>query len=62
EDGVDFERTQHSEIFRMSKEEQVDGSALAQTLDKLSDLALHSRTSDLIQTINHFLPSGSVQS
>jgi FlaA1/EpsC-like NDP-sugar epimerase len=62
EDGVDFERTQHSEIFRMSKEEHVDGTALAQTLDKLSDLALHSRTDDLIQTINHFLPSGSVQS
>lgn len=61
EDGVDFERTQHSEIFRMSKEEHVDGAALAQTLDKLSDLALHSRTEDLIQTINHFLPSGSVQ-
>lgn len=61
EDGVDFERTQHSEIFRMSKEEHVDGAALAQTLDTLSDLALHSRTDDLIQTINHFLPSGSVQ-
>ena len=61
EDGVDFERTGHSEIFRMSKEEQVDGASLAQTLDKLSDLALHSRTSDLIQTINLFLPSGSVQ-
>lgn len=61
EDGVDFERTQHSEIFRMSKEEHVDGAALAQTLDKLSDLALHSQTDDLIQTINHFLPSGSVQ-
>lgn len=62
EDGVDFERTQHSEIFRMSKEEHVDGDALARTLDTLSDLALHSRTDDLIQTINLFLPSGSLQS
>lgn len=61
EDGVDFERTQHSEIFRMSKEEHVDGAALAQTLDQLADLALHSRTVDLIQAINYFLPSGSVQ-
>ncbi|HNB36712.1 MAG TPA: nucleoside-diphosphate sugar epimerase/dehydratase, partial [Anaerolineales bacterium] len=61
EDGVDFELTAHSEIFRMSKEEHVDGAVLAQTLDKLSDLALHSRTDDLIQTINHFLPSSSVQ-
>ncbi|MDP1546952.1 MAG: nucleoside-diphosphate sugar epimerase/dehydratase, partial [Anaerolineales bacterium] len=62
EDGVDFERTEHSEIFRMSKEEHVDGASLAQALDQLADLALHSRTDDLIQTINHFLPSGSVQS
>ena len=61
EDGVDFERTDHPEIFRMSKEEQVDGASLAQTLDQLADLALHSRTEDLILTINHFLPSGSVQ-
>ena len=61
EDGVDFERTDHPEIFRMSKEEQVDGASLTQTLDQLADLALHSRTEDLILTINHFLPSGSVQ-
>jgi FlaA1/EpsC-like NDP-sugar epimerase len=61
EDGVDFERTEHSEIFRMSKEEHVDGASLAQTLDRLAVLALHSRTDDLIQTINRFLPSGSVQ-
>lgn len=61
EDGVDFERTDHSEIFRMSKEEQVDGASLAQTLDQLADLALHSQTDSLLQTINQFLPSGSVQ-
>lgn len=61
EEGADFERTEHTEIFRMSKEEQVDGSALAQALDNLSDLALHSRTEDLIQSINRFLPSGSVK-
>lgn len=60
EDGVDFERTQHPEIFRMSREEQVDGAALARTVDELSDLALRSRTDDLILTINRFLPSGSV--
>ncbi|MBI3153288.1 MAG: polysaccharide biosynthesis protein [Chloroflexi bacterium] len=61
EDGVNFERTEHSEIFRMSEEEQVDGDSLAHVLDQLADLALHSQTDDLIQTINHFLPSGSVQ-
>ncbi|NOH03830.1 MAG: polysaccharide biosynthesis protein [Chloroflexi bacterium] len=61
EDGVDFERTEHSEIFRMSEEENVDGDSLARVLDQLADHALHSRTADLILTINRFLPSGSVQ-
>jgi FlaA1/EpsC-like NDP-sugar epimerase len=61
EDGVNFEPTEHSEIHRMSDEEQVDGDALAQVLSQLTDLALHSRPADLIQTINHFLPSGSVK-
>lgn len=61
EDGVNFEKTEHSEIYRMMDEEHVDGSSLARVLDQLTDLALHSRTDDLIQTINRFLPSGSVQ-
>ncbi|MCL4272417.1 MAG: polysaccharide biosynthesis protein [Anaerolineales bacterium] len=61
EDGVDFERTEHPEIFRMSKEEHVDGASLSQTINQLADLALHSRTEDLVQTINHFLPSSSVK-
>lgn len=62
EDGMNFEPTEHSEIFRMSEEEQVDGDALAQALGQLTDLSLRSRTEDLVQTINHFLPSGSVKS
>lgn len=61
EDGVDFERTEHPEIFRMSKEEHVDGASLAETINQLADLAHHSRTEDLVQTINHFLPSSSVK-
>jgi FlaA1/EpsC-like NDP-sugar epimerase len=61
EEGVNFEPTEHSEIYRMSEEEQVDGDALVHVLAQLTDLALHSQTDDLIQTINHFLPSGSVQ-
>jgi FlaA1/EpsC-like NDP-sugar epimerase len=61
EEGANFEKTRHSEIFRMSEEEHVDGASLAQTIDQLADLALHSQTASLIQTINHFLPSSSVQ-
>ncbi len=61
EDGVNFEPTKHSEIYRMSEEEQVDGDALVHVLAQLTDLARHSRPDDLIQAINHFLPSGSVR-
>lgn len=61
EDGVKFEPTRHSEIHRMSEEEQVDGDALAHLLAQLTDMARRSQSADLIQTINHFLPSGSVQ-
>jgi len=61
EDGVDFERTKHSEIFRMSKEEHVDGESLSNTIAKLADLSVHSDANNLIRTINQFLPSSSVQ-
>ena len=61
EDGVNFEKTQHSEIYRMMDEEKVDGDLLMQTLNQLADSALHSRRDELIQTINSFLPSGSVR-
>ena len=61
EDGVNFEPTKHSEIYRMSEEEQVDGDALVHVLAQLTDLARHSQPDGLIQAINHFLPSGSVR-
>jgi FlaA1/EpsC-like NDP-sugar epimerase len=61
EDGMNFEKTGHAEIFRMMDEEKVDGDSLADVLNQLADFALHSRRGELIQTINNFLPSGSVQ-
>jgi FlaA1/EpsC-like NDP-sugar epimerase len=61
EDGVNFEKTQHSDIYRMTDEEKVDGDSLANVLNQLADLSLHSQTEQLIQTINRFLPSGSVK-
>lgn len=60
EDGVNFEKTQHAEIFRMMDEEKVDGDSLANVLNQLEVLSLHSQRGELIQTINSFLPSGSV--
>ncbi len=61
EDGMNFEKTAHAEIFRMMDEEKVDSASLADVLNRLEDLALHSQRGQLIQTINNFLPSGSVK-
>lgn len=61
EDGMNFEKTSHAEIFRMMDEEKVDSASLADVLNRLEDLALHSQRGQLIQTINNFLPSGSVK-
>ncbi|KXK13316.1 MAG: putative polysaccharide biosynthesis protein [Chloroflexi bacterium OLB14] len=61
EDGMNFEKTAHAEIFRMMDEEKVDSDSLADVLNRLEDLALHSQRGQLIQTINNFLPSGSVK-
>ena len=60
EDGMNFEKTEHTEIFRMMDEEKVDGDSLVDVLNQLADFSLHSRRDELIQTINSFLPSGSV--
>lgn len=62
EEGMQFEPTQHSEIFRAVEEEKVDGDALARAIEQLAQSALHSETDILIRQLNDFLPSGSVRS
>lgn len=62
EEGMQFEPTQHSEIFRAVEEEKVDGDSLASAIEQLAQSALHSETDSLIRQLNDFLPSGSVRS
>ncbi len=62
EDGVQFEPTQHSEIYRAAEEEKVDGAELARVTEKLARFALHSETENVINMLNEFLPSGAVRS
>ncbi len=62
EEGMHFEPTQHSEIFRATEEEKVDGAALAQAIEGLAHLAGQSETESLINALNDFLPSGAVRS
>jgi FlaA1/EpsC-like NDP-sugar epimerase len=62
EDGVQFEPTQHSEIYRAVDEEKVDGAQLAPVVDELINLAHHSQTDNLIRFLDESIPSASVRS
>jgi FlaA1/EpsC-like NDP-sugar epimerase len=62
EEGMQFEPTQHSEIFRAVEEEKVDGAALVRAIEQLAHLAQQSETESLIDALNEFLPSGAVRS
>ena len=62
EEGMQFEPTQHAEIFRAAEEEKVDGEALDRVIEELTQFTLHSETDDLICALNDFLPSSSIRS
>ena len=62
EDGVEFEPTQHSEIYRAVDEEKVDGLQLAPVIDELINLAHHSQTDNLVRLLDESIPSASVRS
>jgi FlaA1/EpsC-like NDP-sugar epimerase len=62
EEGMQFNPTTHSEIFRAVEEEQVDGESLSRTIEQLAFHAHQSETESLIRTLNEFLPSGAVRS
>ncbi len=61
EDGVQFEPTHHSEIYRAADEEKVDGTQLAPVIDELIELAHHSKTDQLIRLLDEAIPSASVR-
>jgi FlaA1/EpsC-like NDP-sugar epimerase len=62
EEGMQFEPTQHSEIFRAVEEEAVDGESLSRAIEQLAHLAQQSETESVINALNEFLPSGAVRS
>lgn len=62
EEGVQFEPTQHAEIFRAMDEEKVDGEALARMIEQLIFHAHQSETESLIRGLNEFLPFSAVRS
>jgi FlaA1/EpsC-like NDP-sugar epimerase len=62
EDGVQFEPTPHSEIYRAADEEKVDGARLAGVIENLAHLARQSETESLIRLLDESIPSASVRS
>ncbi|MCX6059940.1 MAG: nucleoside-diphosphate sugar epimerase/dehydratase [Chloroflexi bacterium] len=62
EDGVQFEPTPHSEIYRAADEEKVDGDHLANVIENLTHLAHQSETESLIRLLDESIPSASVRS
>ncbi len=62
EDGMQFQPTQHSEIYRAAEEEKVDGAQLAHVIEQLAHLAHRSETESLIRLLDESIPSASVGS
>lgn len=61
EEGVEFERTPHSEIYRAVDEEKVDSTQLAPVIENLAHLAHQSETESLIRLLNESIPFASVR-
>jgi FlaA1/EpsC-like NDP-sugar epimerase len=62
EAGMQFEQTEHSEIYRAVEEEKVDGTQLARVIDELANLAEKSETDSLIKLIGESIPYSSIHS
>ena len=62
EEGIRFQPTQHSEIYRAVEEEDVDGLRLKNAIDEFAKLAAHSETEAIINLLDDAIPSAAVRS
>jgi FlaA1/EpsC-like NDP-sugar epimerase len=62
EEDTQFEPTPHSEIFRASAEERVDGARLAGIIEELAHLAHQSETESLVRLLDESIPTASIRS
>jgi FlaA1/EpsC-like NDP-sugar epimerase len=62
EEGMQFQPTAHSEIYRAAEEEQVDSVRLVQAIEQLAILSHQAETESLIRVLDDSIPSASVRS
>jgi len=62
EEGMHFQRTDHSEIYRATEEENVDSERLTRAVDQLVHLSHQAETESLIRVLDESIPSASVRS
>jgi FlaA1/EpsC-like NDP-sugar epimerase len=62
EEGMQFQPTAHSEIYRAAEEEHVDSDKLARAIKQLAHLSNQAETESLIRVLDESIPSASVRS
>jgi FlaA1/EpsC-like NDP-sugar epimerase len=62
EQGVDFQGTAHSEIFRSKEDEEVDSQQLSKAIEQLEHLAHQGEVDTIIRVLDEVIPSAAVRS
>ncbi|MGZ6346338.1 MAG: polysaccharide biosynthesis protein, partial [Anaerolineales bacterium] len=62
EEGTEYQKTAHPDIFRVEAEESNIPAGLSHTVDELNHLSLEGETSAIISLLDETIPEGSVRS
>ena len=62
EQGVNFQSTAHSEIFRSKEDEVVDSQQLSKAIEQLEHLARQGEVDTIIRVLDEVIPSAAVRS
>lgn len=62
EEGTEYQKTAHPDIFRVAAEESNIPPNLSHTVDELNQLSLESETSAIISLLDETIPEGNVRS
>jgi len=62
EQGIHFQPTTHSEIYRSKEDEEVDGQKLTQAIEQLERLSRQSEVETIIRVLDEVIPSAAVRS